>query len=39
MTKHGRIMSEKRMTDPDKQNLKRKDFRGTEGVYHGKGVT
>ena len=38
MTKHGRIISEKQTTDPDQQNLKTKDFRGTGGVFHGMGV-
>ena len=39
MTKHGRIMSEKQTTDPNLKNLKTKDFRGTGGIFHGKGVT
>ena len=39
MTKHGRIISEKQTTDPDLKNLKTKNFRGTGGVFHGKGLT
>ena len=38
MTKHGHIISEKQTTDPDQQNLKMNDFRGTGGVFHGTGV-
>ena len=35
--KHGRIMSEKQTTDPDYKSLKTNDYRGTGGVFHGKG--
>ena len=37
MTKHGSIISEIETTDPDLKNIKTKYFRGTDGVFNGKG--
>ena len=39
MTKHGRIISNVHTTDPDLIKIQMKDFRGTVGVFNGKGVT
>ena len=39
MTKHGRIISDVKTTDPDLKKIKMKDFRGTGGVFNVKGVT
>ena len=37
MTNHGRIISDIQTTDPDSKNIKTKYFRGTDGVFNGKG--
>ena len=37
MTKHSRVISDVPTTDPDWKNIKTKYFRGTDGVFNGKG--
>ena len=37
MTNHGRIISDVQTTETDSKNIKTKYFRGTDGVFNGKG--